>query len=92
LSFGALSLFSLSLTFGHTLSWRNFGIGERREKKARGSKDQAGKCRIEKLQEDSLEVLICMCVFLARFCMHGISCGSFVVVAWVLLGVTLFSS
>ena len=30
--------------------------------------------------------------FLARFGMHGIACGSFVVMAWVLPGVTVFST
>ena len=32
---------------------------------------------MKQLQEDSLQVLICMCDFLARFSMHDIACGSF---------------
>ena len=83
-SFGALSLFSLSLSLSlsHSLldTWsffEHFGIRSRKAKKARGSKDQAGKSNIKQLQQDSLQVSTCMCIFLARFGMHGISCGSF---------------
>ena len=52
LSFGALSLFSLSLslTLGHLdISWRNFGIGSRKENKAIGRKEQARKSEIKQL-------------------------------------------
>ena len=54
LSFGALSLFSLSLILFDRVSWNNFCIGERKEKKARGSKGQEGKGKIKQLQEASL--------------------------------------
>jgi len=48
LIFGALS-FSLSLSYSWTLRvfLEHFGIGERKEKKVRGSKDQAEKGRIK---------------------------------------------
>ena len=68
----------------------HFGIGERNEKKERGSKDQAGKGRIKQLQQYSLQVLVCMCIFLAIFGMHGIAFGSFIAMEWVFLGVTMF--
>jgi len=78
-SFGALSLFSLSLTFSwtHRVFLEHFGIGARKAKKARESEDQAGKGRIKQLQQESLQVSTCMCSVLARFGMHGITCGFF---------------
>jgi len=45
----------------------HFGIGSRKAKKERGSKDQVGEGRIKQLQHDSLQVSICMCIFLAIF-------------------------
>ena len=33
-----------------------------------------------------------MCIFLARFDMHGIVCAYFFVMAWVLPGVIMFSA
>jgi len=89
-----LSHYSLSLSHSWTLefSWRNFGIGSRKAKMERGSKDQKKKGKIKQLQQDSLQVSICMCTFLARFGMHGIACGSFVVMAWVFPSVTVFSA
>ena len=33
-----------------------------------------------------------MCIFLARFGMHGIACGSFSIMAWVFLGVSMSSA
>ena len=78
-SFGALSLFSLSLSYSWTLRifLEHFGIGARKENKARGRKDQVGKGRIKQLQQASLQVSTCMCIFLARFGIHRITCVSF---------------
>ena len=69
-----------------------FGIGVRKEKRERRSKGQVGKGWIKQLQHALLHVSTCMCIFLPRFGMHGIACASFAVVAWVLQGVTIFSS
>ena len=77
MSFGAFSLFSLSYFWTLRVSWRNFGIGARKAKKARGSKDQAWKGMFKQLQQASLKVSTCMCIFLTIFGMHGITCGSF---------------
>ena len=77
----ALDPFHYSLS--HLCSWtlrvflEHFGIEARKAKKARGSKDQVGKGRIKQLQQASLQVSTCMCIFLARFGMHGIACVSF---------------
>jgi len=89
-----LSHYSLSLSLSWTLRvfLEHFGIGSRKEKKARGSKDQAGKGKIKHLQPDYLQVSICMCIFLSRFGMHGVACGSFSLMAWVFLGVIVFSA
>ena len=73
-SFGALSLFH---SWTLRVSLDHFGIGARKSKKERGSKDQVGKGRIKRLQQASLQVSTCMCIFLARFGMHGIACVSF---------------
>ena len=48
----------------------HFGIGAMKERK----KEEGG-VGIKQLQQDSLQVLICMYDFLARFGMHGIACG-----------------
>ena len=71
-----LSHYSLSLSYSLTLRFflEHFGIGARKAKKARGSKDQVGKGRIKWLQQGLLQVSTCMCIFLARFGMHGIAC------------------
>ena len=89
-----LSHYYLSLSHSWTLRvfLEHFGIGSRKEKKARGRKEQARKSRVKQLQQDSFQVSIFMCVFLARLCMHGIACSSFVVMAWVFPGVTVFSA
>jgi len=67
-------------------------MGSRKEKKAIGRKKQARERMIKQLQCDSLHVSIFTCIFLARFGMHDIAFGSFAVVAWVFLGVTVFSA
>lgn len=67
----------LKVLLGH------FGIGSRKEKKVRGSEDKERKSRINQLQQYYLHVLIFMCDFLTIFDMHGIACGSFVVMACV---------
>jgi len=73
------SIIILSLSYSWTLRvfLEHFGIEARKTKKARGSKDQAEKGKIKQLQQASLQVSTCMYIFLARFGMHGISCGSF---------------
>ena len=77
-SFLELSIFSLSLsdTLGHLeYSWSTLGecgiLGDLEQE----GKDQVGKNKIRKLQHDSLQVLICMYDFLAKFGMNGIECG-----------------
>ena len=78
-----ISHYSLSLSLSLTHSWtlrfflEHFGIGARKEKKERGGKEQAGKGRIKWVQQASLQVSTCMCIFLTRFGMHGIACVSF---------------
>jgi len=59
-----LSHYSLSLTLGHIVFFEHFGIGSRKENKARERKEQARKRRIKQLQKYSLHVSIFMCVFL----------------------------
>ena len=88
------SLITLSLTHSWTLRvlLEHFGIGARNAKKARGSKDQVGKGGIKQLQQDSLQVSIYMYIFLTIFGMHGIECGTFVVVAWFFPSVIVFFS
>ena len=86
------SLSTLPLSHSWTLRvfLEHFGIGSRKAKKASGSKDQASKSKIKQLQQYSLQVSIYICIFLTRFGMPGIACGSFAVMAWVFQGVTMF--
>ena len=71
-SFGAPSLYSLSLTLGHLeFSWSILAMDQRRTKNAKGSKNQEKKSNIKQLQRDYLQVSNCMCDFLSRFGMHG---------------------
>lgn len=85
LSFGALWLFSLSLSPSSTLRFflEHFFIGAKREKKEIGSKDQARKGRIKQLHQDSFQVSTFICIFLGRFGMHDIADCSFAIVAWI---------
>ena len=83
--FGALSLFSLSLslTFGHVeYSWSNLvWIKEGKERKGKGRK----KSKINQLQQEYLRVTFCMCDFLAGLDMHGFACWCMVLLlsmAW----------
>ena len=67
-------------------------MGSRKEKKESRMKEQVRKSRIKQLQQDSLRVSTCMCIFLDRSVMHGISCGSFLSCNGFFLGVTMFFS
>ena len=78
------SILSLSHSWTLQVFLEHFGIGSRKANKERGMKEKARKSMIKQLQHDSLQVSICMCVCLAIFCMHGIACGSFAAMAWVL--------
>ena len=67
-------------------------MGSIKENKERRMKEQARKRKIKQLQHGSMQLSLCMCYFLSRFGMHGITCGSFFVVAWVWPGVIVFSA
>ena len=78
LIFGALSLFSLSLILLDTQSYLGaFWHWSKKGKEGKRKQDQVGKGMIKQLQQTSLQVSTCMCIFLARFRIHGIACGSF---------------
>ena len=64
----SLITLSLSHTLGHLeFSWRTLELEKERQRR----KEEA---RIKQLQHTSLQVSTCICIFLARFGMHGISC------------------
>jgi len=83
---------SLYLSLGHRFFLEHFGTRSKKEKKARGRKEQVRKSTTKHLQQDSSQVFICMCVFLPIFSMNGIACGYFAIMASVFLGVIVFSS
>jgi len=86
------SLIILSLTLRQLeFSWSTLALdqerkeGKRKEGASKEEQDQA-------ITTVFLQVSIYMCFFLARFCIHGITCGYFVVMAWVFPGVIMFSA
>ena len=76
--FGALSLFSLSITLGHlAFSWSTLALEQGRkskQKEKKENKDQGRKSRIKQFQQEYLQVTFCMCDFLAGFYMHSFAC------------------
>ena len=89
----SLIILSLSLSLLDTQSFlENSGIEARRARKQEEGGSKQGGAGIMQLQQDSLQVLICMYDFLDRYGMHGIACGSFLSWHGFFPGVTVFSA